>query len=113
VRALGRDLGIALGTGAHLTALRREAIGAFHVARAVPLDRLEAGTILPPESLVAGLPQVELRDDETLAVSHGRSVLREGSTAGEAALLAGGKLVAVARAVPGGWHPSVVLPGAP
>jgi hypothetical protein len=81
--------------------------------QAVPLDQLEAGTLIPPESLVAGLAQVELRDDETAAVSHGRAVLREGSTAGEAALLAGGRLVAVARAVPGGWHPSVVLPGAP
>jgi tRNA pseudouridine55 synthase len=113
VRALGRDLGTALGTGAHLTALRREAIGAFQVTQAVPLDGLEAGTLIPPESLVAGLAQVELRDDETAAVSHGRAVLREGSTAGEAALLGGGRLVAVARAVPGGWHPSVVLPGAP
>lgn len=113
VRALGRDLGTALGTGAHLTALRREAIGGFHVAQAVPLERLEAGGLIPPESLVARLAQVELRDDETVAVSHGRAVLREGATAGEAALLAGGRLVAVARAVPGGWHPSVVLPGAP
>ena len=113
VRALGRDLGTALGTGAHLTALRREAIGGFHVAQAVPLDRLEAGPVIPPEALVARLAQVELRDDETVAVSHGRPVLREGATAGEAALLAGGRLVAVARAVPGGWHPSVVLPVAP
>ena len=113
VRALGPDLGTALGTGAHLTALRREAIGGFHVAQAIPLDRLEAGTVIPPETLVARLAQVELRDDETVAVSHGRAVLRDGTTAGEAALLAGGKLVAVARAVPGGWHPSVVLPGAP
>ena len=112
VRALGRDLGTALGTGAHLTALRREAIGGFHVAQAVPLERLEAGGLIPPESLVARLAQVELRDDETVAVSHGRAVLREGATAGEAALLARGRLVAVARAVPGGWHPSVVLPGA-
>jgi tRNA pseudouridine55 synthase len=113
VRALGRDLGTALGTGAHLTALRREAIGAFQVTQAVTLDGLEAGTLIPPESRVAGLAPGEHRDDETAAVSHGRAVLREGSTAGEAALLAGGRLVAVARAVPGGWHPSVVLPGAP
>ena len=113
VRALGRDLGTALGTGAHLTALRREAIGGFHVAQAVPLDRLESGALIPPESLVARLAQVELRDDETVAVSHGRAVLRDSPTTGEAALLAGGRLVAVARAVPGGWHPSVVLPGAP
>jgi len=115
LRALGRDLGVALGVGGHLTVLRREAIGRFHVEQAVPLDRLDAGaTLLPPESLVAGLPWVPLRDDEAVAVSHGRAVVREGVTEGEAALLAAGRLVAVARAVPGGWHPSVVLPaGAP
>jgi tRNA pseudouridine55 synthase len=110
VRALGRDLGEALGLGAHLTALRREAIGPFHVAQAVTLDRLDAGApIIPPERLVAGLPSVELGEDEVTAVSHGRMVRREGTTEGEAALLADGQLLAVARAVPGGWHPSVVL----
>ena len=43
VRALARDLGERLGVGAHLTALRREAIGALRVEDAVPLDRLDAG----------------------------------------------------------------------
>jgi tRNA pseudouridine55 synthase len=110
VRALGRDLGEALGLGAHLTSLRREAIGPFHVARAVTLDRLDGGApIIPPETLVAGLPRVELGEDEVAAVTHGRMVHREGTTDGEAALLADGQLLAVARAVPGGWHPSVVI----
>lgn len=38
VRALARDVGAALGTGAHLTALRRTAVGPFDVADAVDLE---------------------------------------------------------------------------
>jgi len=59
---------------------------------------------------VADLPAVALQADEAAAVAHGRGVRRDGATEGEAALFADGALVAVARAVPGGWHPSLVLP---
>ncbi len=38
VRALARDVGAALGTGAHLTALRRTAVGPFDVADAVDVE---------------------------------------------------------------------------
>jgi tRNA pseudouridine55 synthase len=40
IRALARDLGAALGCGAHLQALRRTAVGAFVIEDAVPLDAL-------------------------------------------------------------------------
>lgn len=40
VRVLARDLGLALGTGGHLAALRRLAIGPFTVEQAVPLASL-------------------------------------------------------------------------
>lgn len=42
VRALARDLGAALGTGGHLTALRRTRVGGFRIADAHPLAELEA-----------------------------------------------------------------------
>ncbi len=113
LRALGRDLGASLGVGAHLTALRREAVGRFEVDEAMPLDRLDpAGPVVSPEALVADLPSVVLEYDEAAAVAHGRDVRRAEQPQGEAALFAGGKLVAVARAVPGGWHPALVLSGA-
>ena len=38
VRALARDVGAALGTGAHLVALRRTAVGPFDVAGAIDLE---------------------------------------------------------------------------
>jgi tRNA pseudouridine55 synthase len=41
VRALARDLGAALGTGGHLTALRRTAVGPYTLAQAHPLKELE------------------------------------------------------------------------
>lgn len=42
VRALARDLGAALGTGGHLTALRRTRVGGFSIGAAHPLADLEA-----------------------------------------------------------------------
>ncbi len=110
IRALGRDLGERLGTGAHLTALRRERIGPWHVDQAAPLaDLTGAEELLPSRCLVGDLHQVELSAEELIAVGHGRTVARGGATEGEAALLDGPRLVAVARAVPVGWHPVVVL----
>ena len=38
VRALARDLGAALGTGGHLTALRRTWVGSFRLAEAQDLE---------------------------------------------------------------------------
>jgi tRNA pseudouridine55 synthase len=41
IRALARDLGAALGTGGHLTALRRTAVGPYDLAHAHTLQELE------------------------------------------------------------------------
>ena len=43
IRALARDIGEALGTGAYLSALRRERIGAYSVEQAHRLSELEHG----------------------------------------------------------------------
>ncbi len=40
IRALARDLGEKLGTGAYLTALRRTRIGTYRIEDATPIDRL-------------------------------------------------------------------------
>jgi tRNA pseudouridine55 synthase len=51
IRSIARDLGRSLGTGGHLSALRRAAIGEYRVADAWSLDqlpdRLEAADLLP------------------------------------------------------------------
>ena len=110
LRALARDLGERLGSGAHTVELRRVSIGPWDVESAHPLDGLTGREpLLAPRELVGELPGVELSAEEVALVGHGRDVCRGEPTAGEAALLDGERLVAVARAVPAGWHPAVVL----
>ncbi len=41
LRSLARDLGVMLGTGGYLTALRRTAVGPYSVEQAVPIERCE------------------------------------------------------------------------
>jgi tRNA pseudouridine55 synthase len=111
VRALARDLGDALGVGAHLTSLRREAIGLFEVAAAVPLDDVRVESpLLSPATLLGHLPAVELSEAEAADVGHGRQVVQEGAE-GRARLMIGGALVAVGEARETGWQPIVVLEG--
>jgi tRNA pseudouridine55 synthase len=58
VRAVARDLGRALGVGAHVTALRRTRSGPFSLAEARPLDDVLAA-LTDPEADPAALPLVE------------------------------------------------------
>jgi tRNA pseudouridine55 synthase len=70
VRVLAADVGAALRTGAHLTVLRRTAIGPFLADDAVPPDL--PGQPLPVETAVRHLPRLDLDPDEAVAASHGR-----------------------------------------
>jgi tRNA pseudouridine55 synthase len=114
VRALARDLGNQLGVGAHLTALRREAIGSLVVEDAVPLEQLGPAALLRPQSVLRDLPSVDLDETERKAVVHGRAVKDSGAAGQRAggavvALLGGGELIAVAQAEDGWLRPTVVL----
>jgi tRNA pseudouridine55 synthase len=114
IRGLARDLGNALGVGAHLTGLRREAIGSLRVEDAVPLDRVEPAVVLPPQRVLGNLPTVNLDQTARQSVIHGRAVPGGGAGGQQGsgaviALVAGDELVAIARNE-GGWlHPTVVL----
>ena len=113
LRAVARDLGIRLGVGAHLTALRREAIGGLRVEAAVALDRVTRESLLPAAQVLGHLPAVELGPEAKAAVMHGRPVADSGAAgqrgSGAVALLEGSELVAVARAEDGWLRPTVVL----
>lgn len=111
IRALARDLGAQLGTGAHLQALRRLAIGPFRVDDAVPLATLDAAIPLRPVlELLADLPTQALDQTEFDAVLHGRPVAQQ-APGGTIALLSEGEVVAIAEGA-GGWlRPRVVLTG--
>ncbi|HET6792314.1 MAG TPA: tRNA pseudouridine(55) synthase TruB [Actinomycetota bacterium] len=70
VRVLAADVGAAVSTGAHLTALRRTAIGPYRAEDAVVPDAVREP--LPIEEAVGHLPRLDLEADEAEAASHGR-----------------------------------------
>jgi tRNA pseudouridine55 synthase len=109
IRALARDLGERLGVGAHLTALRREAIGALRVEDAVRLDQLSPAAVVSARRALGHLPTVELDQAARTAVRHGRPLPGASGAEGDIALVQGDELVAVARAGDGWLRPSVVL----
>jgi tRNA pseudouridine55 synthase len=112
LRAIARDLGERLGVGAHLTALRREAIGGLRVEDAVALDRVAPEALLPPARVLRHLPAVELDPTARAAVVHGRAVADGGGaqqSGGPVMLVSGAELVAVARPEQGWLKPTVVL----
>lgn len=89
VRALAGDLGVALGTVAHLAALRRIAAGGFRVADAVTLDALEAfdeagrdRCLLPLAALLDALPRVVLDAVAAQRFGHGQTVASGDAMAG-------------------------------
>jgi tRNA pseudouridine55 synthase len=81
VRQLAVDLGRALGTVAHLAGLRRTAVAGFRLDQAVALDDLQAlgdearrAWLLPAESLLAGLPRLELDASQTARFMNGQAI---------------------------------------
>ena len=101
LRSLARDVGAALGCGAHLAILTRTAVGPFRLADAVAADVVTAGDLRDSGELVAELPRRDLDRGERDAVLHGRPVPAGNGTreTGHVALFAEGKLVAVAQVV--------------
>ncbi|HEX4917324.1 MAG TPA: tRNA pseudouridine(55) synthase TruB [Limnobacter sp.] len=84
VRTLGEDLAKTLGTAGYLTALRRVAIGQLHVERAHTLESLKAmaqaqasmaeldSALFPVDSLLGGLPSIELNNEFARRFLHGQ-----------------------------------------
>ncbi len=127
VRALARDLGAALGCGAHLLTLRRTAAGRFRVEDALPLDEAErlgqavAARLITPSEAVAHLPAVTVNDVGLRRVSHGNPLTPQhlqhpwippsgsGAAPDVRVLDSGGELMALAHSRGGALHPAVVL----
>lgn len=113
VRAIGRDLGARLGTGAHLTALRREAIGSLGVEEAVALERVTPDAVRAPLEVLRHLDRIDVTADEAKALGYGQA-LPDRPTAVPpdrpvAAVAEGDRLVAIGRVVEGRFCPEVVL----
>jgi tRNA pseudouridine55 synthase len=82
IRALARDVGAALGTGAHLTALRRTVVGPFSVDDAIDLEDdavdvraalarpVDVARRLFPAVQLEGAQAKDLADGKRIAVDH-------------------------------------------
>ncbi len=88
VRALARDLGERLGTGGHLTALRRTAVGPYTLDQARTLDELEAEfeTLGMDEAVRQAFPAHELDEAQAADVRFGRKLPIDLGRAGAVAL---------------------------
>jgi tRNA pseudouridine55 synthase len=97
VRALARDLGAALGVGAHLTALRRTRVGSFTLEQARTLEQLEQQLEIDPLAHAAGQAFASVTvDDETAArITHGQRVPMDLASGPSAVFDEAGRLVAL------------------
>jgi tRNA pseudouridine55 synthase len=122
VRALARDLGRALGTCGHVTALRRTAVGPFAEESAVSIDELQqagqtsvdgvvAATplLLPVGAGVATLPTLAVSRSDAGRLARGQAVLLRGRDApvieGCVAVSTQGALIALADVEQGELRP--------
>lgn len=123
IRALAHDLGRALGTGAHLAALRRTRSGRATIDEALTLEAAEreperaVACILPLRALLLDLPSVVLTPQGLVRAGHGSELQpadfaeRHGDGPGIRLMDESGELVGIARPgpTPGTLHPSIVL----
>ena len=118
IRALARDLGVALGVGGHLTVLRRTRVGGYALAAARTLDELEAWPDDAPLEVLAladaaraTFPVREVTAVEATALSYGRPIEADPVIASEpvAAVSPAGELVALLETSGGYARPVLVF----
>jgi len=124
VRALARDLGRALGTFGHVTALRRLTVGPFAESALVTLADLEdcaAGGdpaacdryLLPVQAALAGLTEIAVARPDAARLRRGQAVILRGRDApidgGPAYALVSGQLVAIGEIDRGSFQPNRVF----
>ncbi len=124
VRAIARDLGERLGSGAYLGALVRTASGGFRLEDALPLDDLRAraadgpsgieAILRPVDAGLEDLPHAAVTDDEIRRLGEGLItapktplVVRDAPVV--LAVGPDGRVAAVCRAASGALHPHKVL----
>jgi tRNA pseudouridine55 synthase len=108
IRSLGRDLAVALGSGAVMSNLDRTAIGDFRTDNACQIDELTADglaeRLLPARLAVADLPTVQLDDEQLERIRHGMTIENRWEEQGDevAAVDRQGQLVAILTGRRGG-----------
>jgi tRNA pseudouridine55 synthase len=113
IRTLAEDIGAALGTGAHLSGLRRTASGRFRVEDAVSLEALRqlppaarSDRVLPLVALVHGLPRAALDAGAEARLRNGQALEISGLAEGVVAVVrADGALIGLGRSEAGVLRP--------
>ena len=121
IRALARDLGGQLGTGGHLTRLRRTRVGGYGLEGARTLEQLaERFEVLPlAQAASAVFPRRDVSADEARRLAHGGRLTAEGHPERHratqehptAAYAPDGSLVALLAEQDGQVRPLVVFAG--
>lgn len=114
IRSIAHDLGEALGTGAHLSALERTASGRFSLEDAVPLATLTAEPdwrtyMIAPLDALDDMPRIELSPEDVAHIAHGRSIPADAPDDLTATAVYGSELAAIVVARGGAWHPHKVF----
>ncbi len=122
VRSLAHELGQKLGTGAHLSSLRRIAVAEFTIDQSHTIDEIaEAAAqaclddlLVHPRRVLPQIPCVNATEEDVAKIRHGRTVnLPEMSRSPWVKVFAGqSDLICLASRVAGTlFHPKVVLCG--
>ncbi|GAA3384360.1 tRNA pseudouridine(55) synthase TruB [Cryptosporangium minutisporangium] len=117
IRALARDLGRALGTGGHLTALRRTRVGPFTDQDARTLDELAAAADAGEDPVTLGLddavnaafPRRDVDGAAATVLGHGGRLPTTGLTGPYGVFGPDGRVIALVLERDGAARPEVVL----
>jgi tRNA pseudouridine55 synthase len=112
VRSLANDIGEAVGCGAHLSALRREAVGRFRLEESMSLDDVAVEKLMPLKDALPPMPLVYLDVDQTQRIREGRQVDVEVEVRAGLVGLVGPNdaVVGIARAMDHTLQPECVIP---
>jgi tRNA pseudouridine55 synthase len=98
IRALARDIGVALGVGGHLTALRRTRVGAFTIEQARTLEQLADSAQLSlslDDACLLAFAHRDLDHGQVDDVAHGRPLPAAGVDGVYAAVAPDGRVMAL------------------
>jgi tRNA pseudouridine55 synthase len=116
IRALARDIGNAIGCGAHLRELRRVEVGPLNLQSATSLQTLTedpallSQALLPPEAAVEHLPRFDVDEQTAQRIRNGLPVERsDGSTEQLARAHVDGTLLGLLRYDGVVWRPFKVF----
>jgi tRNA pseudouridine55 synthase len=113
VRALARDLGVRLGVGGHLTALRRTRVGPFDVVQALTMEELaeRADPVMLPlaAAIERAMPVRRVDSAEAAALGFGQTLDAHGLEGTYGAMAPDGSAVALLAESDGRARPIVVF----